>query len=216
MKSVKEKKNNREKTRELTMLAMFIAIIALLGLVPSGWGASSIGFIKIAPDIEATIVHIPVLIGAALFGRKMGIYLGTAFGVVSMIAAFIYSSPYFIYPWVSVVPRVIFGLIIYDFVQFFKSVIKNRYVAYGVSFFLLTIIHTILVLTMFWTSFALVNSFTLSEALVPYLDSLVVWGIPISAPAEAVLAGIIGATILPRLSDSLKHGQKKQQPEGGE
>ncbi|HPF41901.1 MAG TPA: ECF transporter S component [Bacillota bacterium] len=213
MTNEKSNKSNREKTRELTMMAMFIAIIALLGLVPSGWGASTIGFIKIAPDLEATIIHIPVLIGAALFGRKMGIWLGTAFGIVSMIAAFIYSSPFFIYPWVSVLPRIIFGLIIFDVVKFFQRFIKNRHLAYGVSFLILTLIHTILVLSMFWTSFALVNHFTLKEAFIPYLEALVLWGIPISAPAEAILAGLVGASVTTRLKESLVRNKSLQTEE---
>jgi len=198
--STKVIKSNKEKTREMTILAMFIAIIAILGLVPSGLGSSSLGFIKIAPNIEATIIHIPVLIGAALLGRKMGLYLGIAFGTVSMIAAFIYASPMFIYPWVSILPRIIFGFIIYDVVQFFLKVIKNKYIALFTSFFLLTIIHSLLVLSLLWTSFTMVFGYSsLTLAFIPYLTSLVLWGVPLSALVEAILAGAIGGTIFLRL-----------------
>jgi len=81
-KIMKKTISKREQTRQMTILAMFIAIVAVLGLVPNGLGGT-LGFIKIAPTIEATIIHIPVLIGAALLGRKFGIYLGLAFGVIS-------------------------------------------------------------------------------------------------------------------------------------
>ncbi|MFA5466501.1 MAG: ECF transporter S component [Candidatus Izemoplasmatales bacterium] len=195
----KKVRSNKERTREMTILAMFIAIIAVLGLVPNGMGGA-IGFIKITANMEATIIHIPVLIGAALLGRKIGIYLGLAFGLVSLIAAFIYSSPLFYYPWVSVLPRIIFGLLIYDVVKFFMRVIKSRYLALAVSFFLLTVIHTLLVLPMLWTSFAMVFGFdSLGEAFIPYLTALNASGVPITAPVEAVLAAVVGATIVIRL-----------------
>ena len=205
--STKVIKSNKEKTREMTMLAMFIAIIAVLGLVPSGLGSSSLGFIKIAPNIEATIIHIPVLIGAAMFGRKMGLYLGIAFGTVSLIAAFIYASPLFVYPWVSVLPRIIFGFVIYDVVQLFKKMIKNPHASYFVSFFLLSAIHTILVLPMLWTSFTMVLGYdSLAQAFVPYITALAASGVFISAPLEALLAGLIGASVYVRL---LQQGTKK-------
>ena len=139
----------------MTILAMFIAIVAVLGLVPNGLGGT-IGFIKIAPNLEATIIHIPVLIGGALLGRRQGLYLGIAFGVISNIAAFIYFSPLFVYPWVAVLPRLIFGLIIYDVTRFFVKITKNKIVGVGISFMLLTLIHTLMVLTMMFTSYSMV------------------------------------------------------------
>jgi len=85
--------------------------------------------------------------------------------------------------------------------------------AYGISFLILTLIHTILVLSMFWTSFALVNHFTLKEAFIPYLEALVLWGIPISAPAEAILAGLVGASVTTRLKESLVRNKSLQTEE---
>lgn len=197
-------KSNKAKIRELTMLAIFIAIVAVLGLVPSGWSSSSIGFIKIAPNMEATIIHIPVLIGGALFGRKMSFWLGTAFGVVSLIAAFLYQSPLFYYPWVSVLPRILFGLVIPDVLALFKKIIPNRSVAYGLGFFTLTVVHTLLVLPMLWTSYAILTETPLLTAFVPYLLFLVAAFVPITASVEAVIAGLVG-TIVPRLKDNLAH-----------
>lgn len=195
----KKAKSTKERTREMTILAMFIAIIAVLGLVPNGAGGA-LGFIKITDNMEATIIHIPVLIGAALLGRKMGVYLGLAFGIISLIAAFIYNSPLFYYPWVSVVPRVIFGFVIYDVVRFFLKIIKQRYLALAISFFILTVIHTLLVLSMLWTSFAMVFDYdSLGQAFIPYLTALNASGVPITAPIEAILAAIVGATVVTRL-----------------
>lgn len=199
-------KSNKEKIREMTLLAIFIAIIAVLGLVPSfGLGSSSLGFIRIAPNIEATIIHIPVLIGGTLLGRKMSIYLGLAFGVVSLIAAFIYASPLFVYPWVSVLPRLVFGLVIYDVMQFFQRLIRNKYLAFGIGFFVLTLIHTVLVLSMLWTSFAIYTEMELLASFVPYILWLVSVLVPVSAAIEAALAGLVGAVVALRLKGYLEN-----------
>ncbi len=199
-------KSNKERIREMTLLAIFIAIVAVLGLVPSfGLGSSSLGFIRIAPNIEATIIHIPVLIGGTLLGRKMSIYLGLAFGVVSLIAAFIYASPLFVYPWVSVLPRFVFGLVIYDVMRFFQRIIGNKYLAFGIGFFVLTLIHTVLVLSMLWTSFAIYTEMGLWESFVPYVLWLVSVLVPISAAIEAALAGLVGAVVAIRLKGYLEN-----------
>ncbi len=205
--------SKRERTREMTLLAMFIAIIAVLGLVPNGLGGT-IGFIKIAPNLEATIIHIPVLIGAALLGRKFGIYLGLAFGVVSNIAAFIYASPLFVFPWVAVLPRFIFGLIIYDFTMLWIKLIKNKYVAVGISFFILTLIHTLMVLTMLITSFAMVFEYSsLSEAFVPYITLLVTVNVPWASLIEMGVAAFVGGTIVIRLAKYLRKKEYLSQKE---
>ncbi len=201
---MKTKLSKKERTREMTIIAMFIAIIALLGLVPSGLGSSTLGFIKIAPNIEATIIHIPVLIGAVLLGRKMGLYLGLAFGVIANIAAFIYASPFFVYPWVAIIPRLIFGLLIYDVTRLFLKFIKNKYLGVAVSFFVLTIIHTLLVLALLWTSFTMVMEYeSLGAAFKPYLAFLVLYNIPLASVIEAALAAVIGGTVVIRLAQFL-------------
>jgi uncharacterized membrane protein len=195
--------SKREQTREMTILAMFIAIIAVLGLVPNGLGGT-LGFIKIAPNLEATIIHVPVLIGAALLGRKFGIYLGLAFGVISNIAAFIYASPLFMYPWVAILPRILFGLIIYDTTRFFIKIIKNKIAGVMISFFVLTLIHSLLVLTMLWTSYSMVlGTGNLFEDFVPYVLLLVVLNVPLASFVEMLIAGLIGGTIVIRLAKYL-------------
>jgi uncharacterized membrane protein len=198
---MKKELSKREKTRQMTILAMFIAIVAVLGLVPNGLGGT-IGFIKIAPNLEATIIHIPVLIGGALLGRRQGLYLGIAFGVISNIAAFIYFSPLFVYPWVAVLPRLIFGLIIYDVTRFFVKITKNKIVGVGISFMLLTLIHTLMVLTMMFTSYSMVlGTGNWAQDFIPYLTLLVVVNVPIASTIEMVAAAVVGAVIAVRIAE---------------
>lgn len=195
----------REQTRKMTILAMFIAIIATLGLVPSVLG-STLGFIKISltPPVEATIIHIPVLIGGALLGRKFSVYLGLAFGVVANIAAFIYISPLFIYPWVAILPRFLFGLMIYDVTNFFVKITKNRLIGTGISFFILTFIHTIMVLALMSTSYSMVlGTGNYVDDFVPYVLLLITLNIPWASLIEMSLAAIIGSVIVVRLSNYL-------------
>jgi len=69
------------KTQRITLMGMFGAIIFLLTFTP-------IGFPQVIPIIgSATIIHIPVIIGAILLGPKYGAALGFLFGLASMIFA---------------------------------------------------------------------------------------------------------------------------------
>ena len=217
-KKMKEKMSKREQTRQMTILAMFIAIIAILGLVPSPLG-TTLGFYRVLGDIEATIIHIPVLIGAALFGKKFGIYLALAFGVVSNIAAFLYHPYFFIYPWVAILPRLAFGFAIVYVVNFFLKVIKNKYFSLVVSFFLLTIIHAILTLGMLFTVFPMVLELPFSGETFKYY--LIIWlplmaGFPWVTLIEAVVAGIIGAAVVIRLAKVIGNSKFIQSSKGSE
>lgn len=196
--------SKREQTRQMTILAMFIAIIAVLGLVPNGLGGT-LGFIKIAPNLEATIIHIPVLIGGALLGRKFGIYLGLAFGVISNIAAFIYASPLFIFPWVAILPRFIFGILIFDFTRIFIKMTRNKHLGIAISFFLLTLIHTLMVLTMLLTSYSMVlGTGSLIEDFLPYIALLLAVNVPLASLIEMIAAALIGSVVVVRLASFLK------------
>jgi len=65
------------KTKELVLLSMFAAIIAVLAFTPIGF--IQLGFIK------ATLIHVPVIIGSLMLGPKAGGGLGFLFGVTSLI-----------------------------------------------------------------------------------------------------------------------------------
>jgi uncharacterized membrane protein len=67
------------KTKQTAILGMFAAIIFLLTF-------TQIGYIKLPfLLINATIIHIPVIIGSIIFGWKMGAVLGLMFGISSLI-----------------------------------------------------------------------------------------------------------------------------------
>ena len=69
---------NQSKTKELVLLAMFIAIEIMLFIVPF------LGFIPIGP-LRATTMHIPVIVAAIVLGRKQGVIVGFVFGLLSLV-----------------------------------------------------------------------------------------------------------------------------------
>ena len=68
------------KTLGMVQLALLTALVAMLAFVPY------IGYIKIPVlAIQATTVHIPVIVGSILLGPKKGAFLGFVFGMTSLI-----------------------------------------------------------------------------------------------------------------------------------
>ena len=66
------------KYRDFVLLALFTAIVFVLGLTPLGM--VPLGLIK------ATTLHIPVIIGCLLLGPRYGAVLGLMFGLVSFLS----------------------------------------------------------------------------------------------------------------------------------
>ncbi|WP_125116347.1 ECF transporter S component [Agathobaculum sp. Marseille-P7918] len=113
---------NQKKTdvKLLAQMALLVALELVLAFTPLGY--IPLGF------MNATTMHIPVILGACLLGPKAGAVLGAEFGITSVIRATItpnltsfvftpfYSfSPEFSGNWtsliVAIVPRVLIGVI---------------------------------------------------------------------------------------------------------
>ena len=132
-----------KKVQEITLISVFAALIVVIASVPM------LGFIQIG-IISLTIIHIPVLIGGIFGGRKVSIALGIVFGLSSLIVALTRPvSPIdilFQNPLISVLPRVLFGWILYEMYVGFNKIIPNKFAAISVTMVLSTFVHTILVL----------------------------------------------------------------------
>jgi len=124
----------------ITLTGMFTAIIFVLTFTP-------LGFPQIPLIGSATIIHIPVIIGAILMGPKYGAVLGFMFGLSSMIFASTQSVALNAFaftplrpvpgtdngsPWaliVAFVPRILVGiitpLVFIALTKIFDIVIKN-------------------------------------------------------------------------------------------
>lgn len=97
---------NKEKTRKLVIAAMLGAVTIVLGLTPLGF--VPLGF------INATTMHIPVILAGILEGPIVGACVGLIFGISSMVKAFTMPLPtsfVFWNPLIAIVPRVLVGIV---------------------------------------------------------------------------------------------------------
>ena len=92
-----------------------MVIVGVLGGISAVLGMTPLGFIPVGPT-RATIMHIPVIIGAIVEGPIVGALVGLIFGLFSIIQALTNPTPVsfvFLNPLVSVVPRVLIGITSY-------------------------------------------------------------------------------------------------------
>lgn len=126
-----------EKTYELVLTALFTAIIVIMAFTP-------LGYIPLVV-INATIIHIPVILGALFLGPKKGAFLGFVFGLTSFInntfkaataSAFVF-SPVLAYNVVGVsgifkslyicfVPRILVGIVPYYIYVLIRKALKSE------------------------------------------------------------------------------------------
>lgn len=95
-------------SRKLTTAAVLGAITIVLGITPLGLIPLGI--------INATTMHIPVIIAAIVEGPVVGGLVGLIFGVFSLINAILRSTPIsfvFYNPLISVIPRILIGITSY-------------------------------------------------------------------------------------------------------
>jgi uncharacterized membrane protein len=86
-----------------------IVIAGILGGIAIFLGATRLGFIPV-PNLagNATILHVPVILGGALEGPVVGTIVGLIFGVFSFIQA---DNPVFLNPVVAILPRLFIGVV---------------------------------------------------------------------------------------------------------
>ncbi len=86
-----------------------IVIAGVLGGIAIFLGATRLGFIPV-PNLagNATIIHVPVILGGALEGPVVGTIVGGIFGIFSFIQA---EVPFFRDPLVSILPRLFIGVV---------------------------------------------------------------------------------------------------------
>lgn len=86
-----------------------IVIAGILGGIAIFLGYTRLGFIPV-PNISgnATIMHVPAILGGALEGPVVGTIVGGIFGVFSFIQA---EVPFFRDPLVSILPRLFIGVV---------------------------------------------------------------------------------------------------------
>lgn len=126
---------------QMTMISMFLAILIIQTFVPV------LGYIPLGP-IDVTIVHITVILAGILFGSKTGLVVGTSWGLLSMLRAYIQPTPFnvvFLNPLISVVPRLLVGWLSGLLFELLKDRVKERW-SYVITALVGTLLNTVLVL----------------------------------------------------------------------
>ena len=78
------------KIQQMVGISIMSAIVVVLQLLGS--------FIKLGPMVSVSLVQIPIVVGAALYGPAAGAYLGAVFGIVVLMqpdTAFFYGISFF-------------------------------------------------------------------------------------------------------------------------
>lgn len=182
-----------KRVNEIAISGIFGAIILMLSFVPAPWGAT-MGFIRIGIAVEATIIHIPVIIGGIFGGKRVAVTLGFIFGLGSLIVAAMYATNIgivFINPIVSVLPRVLFGYFIYLFYEGFNKIIPNKVVAMGLTFACSTLAHSVMVVTLLYVFASFYEGLLGGANIVDFFIVLISY----NALLEIVLAVAIGTPI---------------------
>lgn len=138
--------------REMVFCAILTALIIVMTFVPQ-IGYITINFVPTTLFVPATLIHIPVIVGGIILGRKYGLFLGLVFGIGSMIRTFMEYSQYapFTNPLLSVVPRAFIGFITADVHQAFTKLLKRDKLAVPFTLGVVTLIHSLIVLPiLYW------------------------------------------------------------------
>lgn len=178
-----------------------IAITGILSALTIALNYTPLGFMLIPGlQVQITLMHIPVIIGAILEGPIVGAFIGLIFGLFSLYTAAITPMPIafaFLNPLVSVLPRILIGLVAcYVYNALNKAFHEKRQgISIGIAASLATVTNTIGVLGMIYLLYAqrYIEALGLADKVNPgYVFAL---ALP-NAPLELVAAILISIPII--------------------
>ncbi|WP_461816244.1 ECF transporter S component [Faecalimonas sp.] len=187
----------------MVQVALFAALIVIMAFTPF-LGYIPLGFTR------ATIIHIPVIIGALILGPQKGAILGFVFGLTSLInntmnptvTSFVFSPFYSlgeIYGGIGSIiicflPRILVGIVPYYVYQFMMKITKkwksSMIFSLGISGIIGSLVNTLLVMNLifvfFRKAYAMANNVS-AKAVYGFILSIIgINGVP-----EAIVAGVI-------------------------
>jgi uncharacterized membrane protein len=179
---------NRKRIVEITTMGLFIAIIFVMTFVPN------VGYIQVNV-LTITTIHIPVIIGSVFLGPLGGLVLGLTWGVTSWLKVLTsvvspLEKTLFLNPLISIVPRVLVGLIVSYSAIALKRFVKKEPVSDMVLAILGPAANTILVLGAI-TLFAGGTAFPQNETLTRIIATLISTNGIVEIVASVLLVPII-------------------------
>ena len=136
-----KKEVRSDKTYRLALTGILSALIIVMTAVPYT------GYISYANALEITTLHVVVILGAVSLSWTYGAALGGVWGITCMLRAF--TNPAwapFTNPIVSVLPRIIVGMVAGLVFAALKKTRLNKYVSAAIAAAAATLTNTLLVL----------------------------------------------------------------------
>lgn len=198
----------KQRTMDMTLAAIFTAIIIMMSVVPF-LGYIPLGF------MNATIMHVPVIIGAILLGPRYGAYFGLVFGLTSLVKAtltpnltsfvfspFITIGGYSGNMWsivICLVPRILIGVAAYYVYELLIKLLHDKKGGQTISLWIAGIAgsmtNTILVMNgiylFFGKSYAAATNKMVEGIYNVILGVILTLGVP-----EAIIAGILTTAVV--------------------
>jgi uncharacterized membrane protein len=198
--------NIENKTRNLVLAAVFAAIIVILAFTPLGY--IPLGF------MNATIIQVPVIIGAIILGPKYGGFLGMMFGLTSLWKNTYMPNPtsFVFSPFIKVgeyggnfgsliicmIPRILVGIVSY---YVFRAVLKalgnksgKRTIALATAGVAGSLTNTLLVMNLIYFLFGKEYG-QAAKGLSDGIYSVIIGIICINGIPEAIVAGILTVAV---------------------
>ena len=192
---------NKKKIRELVLTSLFAAIIIIMAFTPLGYIPLGI--------INATIIQIPVIIGALFCGPKQGAFLGFLFGFTSFLkntitpatlSAFVFSPVLaanmfgakgaLFSTFICFVPRIMVGIVPYFVYKGLKNCSKWKTLNFAIAGVLGAFTNTCLVMGSIY--FLYKDAYAAAQGIEPSAVLGVIAGIiSFNGVIEAVLSGVL-------------------------
>nr|WP_317331811.1 ECF transporter S component [uncultured Romboutsia sp.] len=173
-----------------------MAIIGVLASISIMLSMTPLGFIPIGPT-NATIMHIPVIIGAILEGPLVGIIVGFIFGGTSLLRALTMptiTSFVLINPLVSILPRILIGVVAYYVYKLTVKFTKNVFVSGWITGVIGSLVNTIGVLGMIYILYGARYAEALGES-ASAAKTLILTLIATNGIPEAIVGGFVVSAV---------------------
>lgn len=180
--------NKKNNTFRLVLLGMLTAIIIIQTSIPF------LGYIPIGP-LSLTIIQVTVIIAAIVLGTKEGAIIGGIWGMITFIRAFVAPTSViapivFTNPLVSVLPRILIGVVAAYVFHKMLSRKLNQTVRMSIAGVLGSLTNTVLVLGLIYLFYRepYANFLELDmEQLLPALMTIVAT----NGITEAIISGLL-------------------------